>query len=228
MTHNTFVSGLQAGVYWMELMSYYSSGWSLVLMGLAEGIVFPWVYGRSLLHKLFHSVQSLMACLFSFCKSFICSSVLYFGCSGADRLMKDIEHMVGFKLGKHWYFCWKFVTPLLLIVRYSFEPKFLFFLGSTAVSFHIIGLLCDTKLFFFFWQVVLIINIIDFTPLAFDKYVLPGWAQFLGWGMATVSIVVIPIFAIGHIYLSYRDPDYDGLTFFQVRNQIDFCLLSHR
>ncbi len=37
---------IQAGVYWLDLMGYYSSGWSLVLMGLAEGIVFPWVYGE--------------------------------------------------------------------------------------------------------------------------------------------------------------------------------------
>ena len=36
---------------------------------------------------------------------------------GADRLMDDIEHMIGFRLGKHWYICWKFITPLLLIVR---------------------------------------------------------------------------------------------------------------
>ena len=27
-------------------MSYYSSGWALVLMGAIEGMVFPWVYGK--------------------------------------------------------------------------------------------------------------------------------------------------------------------------------------
>lgn len=34
--------------------------------------------------------------------------------------------------------------------------------------------------------------------------------------MAVVSIFVIPVFAIAKIYLSYKDPDYDGLTFFGV------------
>ena len=29
-------------------MSYYSSGWALVLMGAIEGMVFPWVYGKYL------------------------------------------------------------------------------------------------------------------------------------------------------------------------------------
>lgn len=36
---------LQGGVYWVDLMSYYSSGWSLILIGLIESIVFPWIYG---------------------------------------------------------------------------------------------------------------------------------------------------------------------------------------
>ena len=60
-------------------MGYYSSGWSLVLIGLAEAVVFPWVYG-------------------------------------AKRLKKDIEYMVGFTIGPHWWFCWTFITPTLLIV----------------------------------------------------------------------------------------------------------------
>ena len=35
----------QAGVYWMELMSYYAAGWSLILMGIMETVVFVWIYG---------------------------------------------------------------------------------------------------------------------------------------------------------------------------------------
>ena len=71
-----------------------------------------------------------------------------------------------------------------------------------------------------FFQAVLIVNIIDFTPLAFDEYVLPGWAQFLGWGMAVVSIIVIPIFAVAKIILSFKDPTYDGLSLPRVRSLI--------
>ena len=43
--------------------------------------------------------------------------------SGANRLMDDIEHMVGFRLGKHWYICWKFITPLLLIVSFYLSGR---------------------------------------------------------------------------------------------------------
>lgn len=68
-------------------MAYYSSGWSLVLIGLAEAIIFPWVYG-------------------------------------AKRLMGNIEDMVGFKLGMHWWVCWMFISPLIIIVsvRYQLMP----------------------------------------------------------------------------------------------------------
>ena len=65
-------------------MGYYSSGWSLVVIGLFEAIVFPWVYG-------------------------------------AKRLAKDIEFMIGFKLGPQWWICWTFISPILLIVSYFIE-----------------------------------------------------------------------------------------------------------
>lgn len=66
-------------------------------------------------------------------------------------------------------------------------------------------------------------NIIDFTPLSFGDYVLPGWAQFLGWCMALVSIVVIPIFAVYHIWASYKDPNYDGLSLPRVSVRVCAC-----
>jgi solute carrier family 6 amino acid transporter-like protein 5/7/9/14 len=37
----------QAGTYWFEIMSYYSGGWSLILIALVESMVFAWVYGAS-------------------------------------------------------------------------------------------------------------------------------------------------------------------------------------
>lgn len=83
-----FILGLtmctRAGLYWTDLIGYYSSGWCLVLIGLAEGIVFPWIYGTK-------------------------------------RLMADIEHMVGFKLNIHWWICWTFITPVLLIIVLGFN-----------------------------------------------------------------------------------------------------------
>lgn len=138
-----FILGLtqctQTGIYWLELMSYYSSGWSLVLIGLCEACVFAWVYT-------------------------------------AKRLMKDIEEMIGSKLYMHWWVCWTIITPLLLIA-------------------------------------ILIFNIYDTTPLNYGDYVLPDWAQTLGWLMAVVSVVVIPIFMIYEIAKSYKDPEYKSLSF---------------
>ena len=44
----TIVCCVQAGAYWLELLSYYSGGWSLILVALVESIVFGWFYGKPL------------------------------------------------------------------------------------------------------------------------------------------------------------------------------------
>ncbi len=80
-------------------------------------------------------------------------------------------------------------------------------------------------MFFLLFQVVLIVNFIDFTPLAVGKYVMPPWAQGLGWCMALVSVVMIPIFAIFEIYKSYSDQDYDGLAFHRVNTFVIYVYL---
>ena len=46
----------------------------------------------------------------------LCESMLIGWVYGAKRLIGNIEDMLGFKLGVHWWFCWTFITPLLLIV----------------------------------------------------------------------------------------------------------------
>jgi solute carrier family 6 amino acid transporter-like protein 5/7/9/14 len=35
----------RAGFYWLDLIGYYSAGWTLVVMGIVELIVFAWIYG---------------------------------------------------------------------------------------------------------------------------------------------------------------------------------------
>ena len=65
-------------------------------------------------------------------------------------------------------------------------------------------------------KVILIVNFIDFTPLSVGTYVLEDWAQALGWCMALVTVVGIPVFAAIEIWKSYKDPDFEGLTFKQV------------
>jgi len=36
--------------------------------------------------------------------------------SGVDRFSEDIERMMGFKPGIYWRLCWKFVSPVFLLV----------------------------------------------------------------------------------------------------------------
>jgi hypothetical protein len=80
-------------------------------------------------------------------------------------------------------------------------------------------------------QAILIFNFIDFTPLEYSGYVLPDWAQALGWLMAVASVGLIPIFAGYQIWRSYKQPEYDGCSFWMVRittltnrSSIPFCV----
>ena len=174
-------------------MGYYSSGWSLVLIGLAEAIVFPWVYG-------------------------------------AKKLKADIEYMVGFELGPHWWICWMFITPTLLIVRFRlifvFVLMILFYTNMRLAS--LSATLRLSSYFFLSLKAILIFNIIDFTPLAFGDYVMPTWAQVLGWMMAVCSVAMIIIFALYHICNSYRDSDYDGMTLTQVIKHTCPCAIKYQ
>ena len=65
-------------------------------------------------------------------------------------------------------------------------------------------------------QGTLVFTFIDFTPLAYGDYVLPDWAQALGWCMALVSVIWIPIVAIWYILASYKMVEYNGLSLPQV------------
>ena len=55
----TMAALFQSGIYWLELMSYYSGGWSLVVIGLLELLVFGWVYGNFILFYYNHPPESL-------------------------------------------------------------------------------------------------------------------------------------------------------------------------
>lgn len=74
----------RAGYYWLDLISYYSSGWTLVVIGIIEVIVYVWIYGTK-------------------------------------KIMAHVKEMVGFKLYPHWWFCWTFITPVLLLAVLIFN-----------------------------------------------------------------------------------------------------------
>ncbi len=63
-------------------------------------------------------------------------------------------------------------------------------------------------------------NIIDFTPLSYGTYELPGWAQALGWLMAIASLSLFPVYAVVLIVQTYNNSDYDGMSLFQARQSI--------
>jgi solute carrier family 6 GABA transporter-like protein 1 len=37
-------------------------------------------------------------------------------CFGADKIYDCFEDMLGFRVSRLWYYCWKFISPLFMIV----------------------------------------------------------------------------------------------------------------
>lgn len=107
------------GVYFFQIMDWYCSTFSLMVLSLTECVVLAWVYG-------------------------------------AERFYGDMTLMLGFRPARWWGWCWRFITPVII----------------------------------FF---VLMVNIIQHTPVTYGKYVYPSWAIGIGWLFALCSIIPLPI-----------------------------------
>ena len=78
------------------------------------------------------------------------------------------------------------------------------------------------------FQVILLLNFVNFTPLSVGGYILPPWAQALGWLMALTPTAII--FCVASFKIISSASDYSSLTFIQVGCLTfkNFCCLRSR
>ncbi|XP_077996417.1 sodium- and chloride-dependent GABA transporter ine-like [Glandiceps talaboti] len=118
-----FVIGIptvfQGGIYWFELMDWYTAIVALTIVALCEVIAISYIYG-------------------------------------AGRLSRNVKEMLGESPNIFFRVCWWVITPLLCT---------LIFLSYCA----------------------------SYDVVAYDDYVYPDWAEVLGWIVASLAIVWIPI-----------------------------------
>lgn len=103
---------------------------------------------------------------------------------GADQFLCDIQEMIGVKSygwRVFWSVMWKYLSPLTLIVRHTFELNWI-----DPGKFY--NALC--------LQFVLIFNWIEYTPAHLDQYEYPFWANVVGWILALLPVFVIVTIAI--------------------------------
>ena len=43
------------------------------------------------------------------------------------------------------------------------------------------------------FQIIMIFNWVDYTPVSYGAYTYPGWAEGLGWALAALSLICIPM-----------------------------------
>lgn len=110
------------GVYVFQILDWYCSTFSLMVLSLMECIVISWIYGT-------------------------------------ERFYRDMTLMLGFRPCRWWGLCWRFISPLLITF-------------------------------------VLMVNMVQHTPVTYGSYIYPTWAIGLGWLFALCSVIPIPIVII--------------------------------
>lgn len=96
-----------------------------------------------------------------------------------DKFSQDVQCMLGSKPGLYWRICWKFISPTFIIVRF-------FCLTISQLYFN--------KMLVF--KGVVMFGLIYHQPLQYNDYNYPTWAEWVGWGLALSSILMIPLVAI--------------------------------
>lgn len=106
--------------------------------------------------------------------------------------------------------CWKYFTPLLLLVSHDISLQILTELicdstfalpkpGCENVLYHDIYYV-STNCLLSLWQTAFISYLVDFRHLKInDWYVYPDWAYALGWIMMLSSVSMIPLWAVGQM-----------------------------
>ncbi|XP_041456144.1 sodium- and chloride-dependent GABA transporter ine-like isoform X1 [Lytechinus variegatus] len=122
----SFLLGLpnitRGGMYFFQIMDWYTAVISLFFVAIAEAIAVCWVYG-------------------------------------GNRLAKNIEAMTGSYPNIYFRACWLVISPVLILA-------------------------------------ILIFTIVDYEPVTYGKYIYPAWCQGLGWCVALLSIMCMPVGAI--------------------------------
>ncbi|XP_054749060.2 sodium- and chloride-dependent GABA transporter ine-like isoform X1 [Lytechinus pictus] len=122
----SFLLGLpnitRGGMYFFQIMDWYTAVISLFFVAIGEAIAVCWVYG-------------------------------------GNRLAKNIEAMTGSYPNIYFRACWLVISPVLILA-------------------------------------ILIFTIVDYEPVTYGNYIYPAWCQGLGWCVALLSIMCMPVGAI--------------------------------
>lgn len=125
----------------------------IVVFGSLVGSVYSTPGGQFIINLVDFYGASFVALVFAIVELMTVSWVY-----GVDRFCRDIEFMLGRRTGIYWRFCWKFVTPTIMISIFVY-----FVLTWKPITYH--DLEYSTSL-----------TILGWTIAAFALFQLPLWA----------------------------------------------------
>ncbi|XP_078602962.1 sodium- and chloride-dependent glycine transporter 1-like isoform X1 [Branchiostoma floridae x Branchiostoma japonicum] len=111
-----------AGMYWLNLMDWYSAGFSLMVLAFFMCVAISWVYGF-------------------------------------QRFCKNVQEMIGYQPNYYFKICWAVISPMVLLF-------------------------------------IVVFSMVVHVPAYYGPYQYPNWAICIGWFMAMLSIVMVPLFVV--------------------------------
>lgn len=148
------------GIYIVTLMETYAAGTAIMTVVLLEAIAVSWYYGTSLSRSRFRHASIFDPTL-----------------SGIDRLSHDIRSMIRTSPGIYWTVCWKYLSPLFLIVSLSLSLTF-----PPQPSFSP--------------QFMIVMSFLSTPELSHGSYRFPDWSKGVGWAITMSSLSLVPAYAL--------------------------------
>lgn len=87
--------------------------------------------------------------------------------------------MVGFEVNQWWKFCWTFMAPFFIMVRFCVFVYFLIFLFIHSL-----------------YQFIIVFGLVNYEPLEYNNYKYPMWVNIMGMLVAASSVLCIPVTAL--------------------------------
>ncbi|CAG2254306.1 GLYT [Mytilus edulis] len=118
---------------------------------------------------------------------------------GTDQFYKDIEMMIGYTPCTGWKICWKFITPVVILVSilriqtmYRVEDLLEIYNSGCYTGWKICWKFITPVVIL----VMLVFNMTQLQPVSYNHYQYPSYAIVIGWVIGMVSVAPIPLYMI--------------------------------
>ncbi|KAI8434995.1 hypothetical protein MSG28_003438 [Choristoneura fumiferana] len=171
---------IHSGIYVFQLMDYYAASLSITYLAFFEVVGIAWFYGVG---RLSANIKQMTVSFFFGLPHIIHSGIYVFQLMDYYAASLSITYLAFFEVvGIAWFYG---------VGRLSANIKQM--TGRyPSLYFRACWLVASPALLLALW----VASLVDYTPPSYRQYQYPAWAQALGWTIASLSLLCIPVYAV--------------------------------